>query len=225
MAIFGTGQRLGMGLLRDTRTEEEKQRELESLLDPISPKPASFWQGGEKFRGKDAIAGLLAVLGDAFTQQSGGDPYAVQGLSGGRQSAMEKAEKAAQERALMAAAQRQGINADQFALYQGGMGAAIPKPPEDPSEVRVTRWYQNASPEERAAYDQMHPIITHGYGSTVIPRSGLQSPGAGNQDAIPTREDGFDYIPGPGGRANPANWKQAGGGGGNATGGFRPYRR
>jgi len=60
-------------------------------------KPASFWQGGEKFGVKDGIAGILAVLGDAFTQRGGGQSNAVQSLAGSRLSAMEMAKQQAQQ--------------------------------------------------------------------------------------------------------------------------------
>jgi hypothetical protein len=46
------------------------------------------------------------------------------------------------------------------------------------------------------------------------PRSGLGTAmGAGsNVDAQPISEEGMDYTPGPGGRANPSNWKPSVGG-------------
>lgn len=58
------------------------------------------------------------------------------------------------------------------------------------------------------------------------PRSGLATALGGvapqaHPDAVPTVEDGYSYAPGPGGRANPANWKPAGGPTQPASGGFR----
>lgn len=56
------------------------------------------------------------------------------------------------------------------------------------------------------------------------PRSGLGQAlgqGSANIDAEPTSEDGFDYTPGPGGRANPSNWKKSGGSTPQASGPFR----
>jgi hypothetical protein len=53
-----------------------------------------------------------------------------------------------------------------------------------------------------------------------IPNPYLRGEGGGSADDAPTVEDGFAYTPGPGGRANPANWKPEGGAGSNASGGF-----
>lgn len=117
-------------------------------------KPATFWQGGDKFTGRDAIAGLLAAIGDAFTQQGGGRGSAVQMLTGGRMDAMEMARKAAEEQKLMAAAGRQGINADQFALHRGGLGGALQKPPQNDTAADYEFWKQHMSPEQFQAYVQ-----------------------------------------------------------------------
>lgn len=45
------------------------------------------------------------------------------------------------------------------------------------------------------------------------PRSGLSGSlgGGQNLDMTPGTEEGMDYVPGPGGRANPSNWKPTGG--------------
>lgn len=45
---------------------------------------------------------------------------------------------------------------------------------------------------------------------------------SGGPDATPTVEDGYAYTPGPGGRANQANWKPIGGPSPGGSGGF-PY--
>ena len=52
------------------------------------------------------------------------------------------------------------------------------KDPEAPAAVQTSRWYMNATPAERAAYDATNPIITHGQGSALIPRSTLPQPTA-----------------------------------------------
>ncbi len=114
-------------------------------------KPATFWQGGDKFTGRDAIAGLLAAIGDAFTQQGGGRGSAVQMLTGGRMDAMEMARKAAEEQKLMAAAGRQGINADQFALHRGGLGGALA---QNDTAADYEFWKQHMSPEQFQAWVQ-----------------------------------------------------------------------
>ena len=154
-----------------------------------------FWQGGDKFTGRDGIAGILAVIGDAFAQQGGGAGGATPMLMNGRLSAIEMAKKQAaeqaQQQALMEAARQRGINPADVTLAQGGLGGIIPKQGELPERARMAQWYQNASPQERAAFDQTNPIITNGYGSSVVPRNAL--PGGLDPDRyelIPDDEGG-----------------------------------
>lgn len=181
-------------------------------------KPRPFWMGGDKFTGRDAIAGILAAIGDVAAQQSGGEPMAVQNLTGGRLSAIEQARKLqAEQQQIMAARQRaqaaglSGPQADLMAYGDAKYSDLAQKPPELPTEARLAQWYQNATPEQKAAFDQIRPIITNGYGSAVVPRGSL--PGAGG---LPPGYDPNEWEPVAG----------PGGGGGNATGGFPPrYRR
>lgn len=154
-----------------------------------------FWQGGDKFTGRDGIAGILAVIGDAFAQNGGGAGGATPMLMNGRLSAIEMAKKQAedqlQKQALMEAARQRGINPADVTLAQGGLGGIIPKQGELPERARMAQWYQNASPQERAAFDQTNPIITNGYGSSVVPRNAL--PGGLDPDRyelIPDDEGG-----------------------------------
>lgn len=92
----------------------------------------------------------------------------------------------------------------------------MPKDASLPSQVQVAEWYRTATPEQRRAYDLTQPIITNGVGSTVVPR------GSWELDNTPVTEDGYAYTPGPGGRANQANWKPVGGANGQPVGnGFR----
>lgn len=154
-----------------------------------------FWQGGDKFGARDGIAGILAVIGDALAQQGGGHGAAMPMLMGGRLSAIEMAKKHAaeqqQQQALMEAARQRGINPADVTLAQGGLGGIIPKQGELPERARMAQWYQNASPQERAAFDQTNPIITNGYGSSVVPRNAL--PGGLDPDRyelIPDDEGG-----------------------------------
>lgn len=156
-------------------------------------KKPGFWQGGDKFTGRDALAAALAVAGDAFGSQADIAPRAVGMLAGGRMDAIEQRQKA-----QAASDQRMGkINA----LLGVGMSPeqAIARvdagytPPEAPGVARETQWYMNATPQERAAFDAMRPVINNGpYGQEVIPRStitaglmgGGQSPLAG-RDLVP----------------------------------------
>lgn len=132
-----------------------------------------FYAGGDKFTGRDAIAGLLAAIGDGLSRNSGGEGNAMDNLGYMRLSAIKMAKEQAQQQALMEAAQRRGLSPDDVTLQQGGID--MPKAPDLPERARLAQWYQNASPEERAAYDQTNPIITNGYGSAVVPRSSFPS--------------------------------------------------
>lgn len=147
------------------------------VVPPMEEERQGFWQGGDKFTGRDGIAGILAVIGDALAQQGGGQGGAVDNLSGNRMFAIAMARKAqeqqAQQAALMEAARARGINPADVTLAQGGLGSIIPKQDDLPERARLAQWYQNATPQERAAFDQTNPIITGGYGSTVVPRSSL----------------------------------------------------
>lgn len=86
-----------LGILDSPQQPQERQR--------------GFWGGGEKFGWKDGAAGVLAALSDAFMQQGGGQGGAVQGLAGRRENAMEKALKAQEQAAAIAAARQRGQSA------------------------------------------------------------------------------------------------------------------
>lgn len=191
--------------------------------------PQGFWQGGNKFGVKDGIAGLLAVLGDTFSQRAGGQGGAVQNLTGSRNSAMELVKKAQERKAEMEAARQRyqaaGLNPAmaEIAAVDGAKFSDIYSKPEGPPErARMAQWYQNATPEERASYDATNPIITNGYGSTVVPRAAL--PGMGGGGPQPgTVEDGYRFK--GGNPADPNAWEQVGGPTPQASGGFPRYRR
>lgn len=123
----------------------------------------SFWDGGDKFRGRDAIAAALAAIGDAFAQQGGGQGGAVDMLTGGRLSAREMAMKQAQqEQAIEAARQRYlaaGIDPAKAELAaHGGDSGWLPKAEEPAPLVRDTRAYQNMTPQEREDYAKLESI-------------------------------------------------------------------
>lgn len=143
-----------------------------------STRRPGFWQGGNKFGTRDALAGILAAVGDAFAQRSGGRPMAVQNLTGGRLDALELARDAQQKQAETLGryqrAQAMGADpgrADMFAHGDLSGKDLLPQEPDLPERVRTSQWYMNATPEERVAFDTSNPIITAGMGSTVVPRS------------------------------------------------------
>lgn len=167
-----------------------------------------YYEGGDKFTGQDVVKMLLASVSDAGLRNRGHESNAMGNMNQFRLSAIEMAKKQAaeqeQQQALMEAARQRGINPADVTLAQGGLGGIIPKQGELPERARMAQWYQNASPQERAAFDQTNPIITNGYGSAVVPRNALP----GGLD--PNR---YELIPDDeGGPTQPA------------SGGFRPPR-
>lgn len=86
-------------------------------MPAATAKPSSFWQGGDKFRWQDGLAGVLAAVGDAFSQQGGGQGGAVANLAGGRTSALELARKAQAMRQRLIAG---GLNPAQADMVSNG---------------------------------------------------------------------------------------------------------
>lgn len=167
-----------------------------------STRRPGFWQGGNKFGWRDGLAGVLAAVGDAFAQQSGGRPMAVQNLTGGRLDALELAREAQQKQAetlgRFQRAQAMGADpgrADMFAHGDLSGKDLLPQEPDLPERVRTSQWYMNATPEERVAFDTSNPIITAGTGSTVVPRSSFASQLGGLPGGLdPNR---YEIIEGP----------------------------
>ncbi len=88
--------------------------------------------------------------------------------------------------------------------------------------------YKDLPPEQQRALEQfmrmrnpVQPLIMGQYDTM----EGEPATGAAPEDSSPTVEDGYSYTPGPGGRANPSNWKPvAAGGAGFGQPGFPgPY--
>lgn len=97
----------------------------QAAIDEYASKPEQkgllgFWQGGDKFTGRDAIAGLLAGIGDAFDREGGGDGGALDALIGGRAKAFAEAKKQAQQEQLIQAGINSGRSRDEMALIAGG---------------------------------------------------------------------------------------------------------
>lgn len=111
------------------------------------PKDPGFWQGGDKFRFRDGLAGLLAAIGDGFAQSGGGEADSVDGLLGGRFNAMELAKKKAAEQAklqqMMAVGNRLGLSSDQVMGQQ--LGLHVPEPNEFDRMAAIA----GVTPEER----------------------------------------------------------------------------
>jgi hypothetical protein len=84
----------------------------------------SFWQGGEKFGGRDALSGLLMAVGDAFDREGGGEGGSLNAMIGGRAKAMADAQAAAKKSAerdqLIDAGVAAGRTREQMNLIVGG---------------------------------------------------------------------------------------------------------
>lgn len=167
----------------------------------ITKKPGFFGQGGV---GR-AIAG---TIGDFLLQQSGMDPIYLPNVLQQRD---------AEERARMAQQQRMQEREDY--AWKAQYDRANPKPVNNDT-VNDLNWYKSLSEEDRRLYHQMKPVV--GYMADGTPRVinpyEVQQP---NLDSQPASEDGYDYTPGPGGRANPSNWKKSGGQAANPPATFR----
>lgn len=96
---------------------------------PAGQQDKGFWQGGDKFRAKDGIAGLLAVVGDALMSQAGGQTGATGLLGQGRIDARALAEKKAQEQQqlarMMAVGEQIGLTPAQ--VQAQAMGLKVPR--------------------------------------------------------------------------------------------------
>ena len=174
-----------------------------------------FWQGGDKFRGRDAIAGLLAAIGDGLMAQGGIQPSAAQGLLGGRADAMEMARKKAEEQAALA--QQMAIARQAFPDMNDAQAAAIVqkignpsdfKPEAPPPMVRDVEAWQRMTPEQKAAAGEMYST-----------RSPWRVMGA---DKVPY-DMGNDGLPDI--LTDDDINKLSGGDTGNGVGGFPPRRR
>lgn len=180
---------------------------------PQEEKPRNFWQGGEKFGVRDGIAGLLAIIGDVAAQQSGGEPGAVGLLANTRFGAIDTARKAqakaAEIEAMRQRAQAAGLSgplADLMANGDAKFSDIYSKPEGLPAAAKMADWYRNATPEQKAAYDATDPIVTNGYGSSVVPRSSLPGASAAPPGLTPMTPEEIQRLGLPqGGPTQPAS--------------------
>jgi len=178
------------------------------------PKKGGLFGSGVK------LQDVLGVLSDGvLNAYGGGMPYA---------SMLSKQHD--QQRALQAAEQnRQRDLQDQIGLYDYKRTNPMPINNDTANDYAFRASHLGQTAADDWLKSQGDPVVTVPLGPNRVysgPRSGLGQAlsgmsGGGNLDATATVEDGYQYTPGPGGRGNQANWKQIGGSGGNAGGGFR----
>lgn len=231
---------MGYGDLRSEQEKEWERRMMGGLLTPETQasvdqyagmanggllgapeKPQGYWQGGDKFRARDGIAGLLAVLGDAFMMQGGGEGGAIAGLAGQRNHAMALAEKRAAEQAqlqqMIAVGGQNGLTPAQ--VQAQALGLDIPQP-EKPHELQRLAALANdptQPPEVRQAATRRleeDPVLT-----------GVNLPSGGQYYGRLSGLQGYmgQAAPSTDLEAEWNNSKPMGGGTGNGAGGFRPY--
>lgn len=150
------------------------------------PKRGIFGRGGKAWD-------VLGAFGDAFSENE--PVYAMS----------KQAEQNRLFEAQKAQAQRMQAREDKMWEWQN-------KPKDAPNNDTINdfNWYKNLPEEDRKLYHKMKPVV--GYMADGTPR--IINPYEAQQqdlDGQPASEDGFDYTPGPGGRANPQNWKKSGG--------------
>lgn len=187
--------------------------------------PHSYAQGPKQEKGgffKEGGMGrtIAGLIGDALLQQGGMAPVYSPMM---RQQQATKAEEAQWSR------RRQEANEDWMAREQWKLAN---EKPEVPKFVRDVEAWQRLNDEQRKAYSQMQdaergPITVLPNGQVYVRDPAIASQlgmggngGGANLDNTPTVEDGMAYTPGPGGRANPSNWKAQGGPTPSASGGF-----
>ena len=187
--------------------------------------------GSSPLRGlltRDGLSNLASSLGAASAFREGDYASGVGILDSIGRARAERAdaESAQQDKLqILMDLMAQGLTPQQARLVSGKTAAldAFRRPPQAPPErAQIAQWWQNATPEERAAFDATNPIVTNGYGSTVVPRAGLQG-AMGGAPKPGTIEDGHEFIGGD--PASPDSWRKVGGGVGNGAGGFRRFYR
>lgn len=142
----GPGFTPGIG---DGHNQEQQEilslPEVGSQPDPArqQAKPPSFWQGGDKFRWQDGVAGALAALGDGLSRQAGMEGGGVQMLAGGRMDAMQRARKA-QEAAQARSATVQRLLAAGYKQPQAEAMASGDLKASDVKADSPYRWEDNA---------------------------------------------------------------------------------
>lgn len=227
--LFGTNQRKPMGLFGGFAPSGMQQM---PQADPMAAMGQSMgqvpmMQQGQQFAQSQAPKkpgiNWLGVLADTLAGAAGREgPYAASMRAKAEQEALQ--EHARQQREASMQDWRTKFE------YANEYERNNPKPhqPDDFERSLMASGVQPGTEEWANANRQRlqnftDPIVNVNLPGGAIysgPRSGLQAAlgrsSGGNADSTPTTEDGHSYTPGPGGRANPQNWKPVGGASGNA---------
>ena len=147
------------------------------------------WMDGGKFTGKDALGMVLGAIGDGLSGQKMIAPMVMQGFADKRKEQQRQSMMAQ----IMPALKAQGYTDQQAQLIMAGMGDTIPKGPEPTAMERNVAAWQNMTPQQREAYQQMQeaqsgPVTLTLPGNRVYsgPRSGLAEAMGGTPSGVPT---------------------------------------
>jgi hypothetical protein len=163
---------------------------------PPAPAQPQSWMDGGKFGWKDGVGLALGAFSDAMSTARGGAPMFQQQMYAG-QNAKRAAAAAEEAYNRQRADRREDTESD-----RAWQLANRPVPRND--MVEDLNAYMSWTPEQKAAYDQMRPVVIQGaQGPEVVsrPSLGQQSPPQGPQPG--TIEDGFRFKGGdPGDQRN-----------------------
>lgn len=246
MGLFGSM----MGGIVETPEQRRQREQLEAMFPEMVERDApemgigidtggpaakpqrapGFFQGGEGFSGRDAIAGILAVIGDALAQRGGGQGGAVEGLMGQRQGAMKMAQDQAEEQARY----QDSVNALTAAGYNPQQAAAMARGLLKPSDVKPERMMTKSGDivafgtdgSSTTAYRETAPdlLAVQGAGVYAMDRhTGQPFGGAGTGPAVGTIEDGHRFK--GGNPSDPSSWEPVAMGGAGLRNAPRTFRR
>lgn len=156
-----------------------------SLQAPMQApkKPGAFGKGGDGWK-------ILGIIGDAL-QTAGGGKATYAPMMMDLQERLDAERKWQTQLAQQAELKRQELAA---------------KASEPTTDQRNFQWYQTLTPQQRAIYDQMHPVFTQTpRGTTFVPRGSI--PGAGVPEGLTpmTEEEMAQLGLHPGGPTQPAS--------------------
>lgn len=172
--------------------------------DVTREKLPGYFAGGDKFTGRDALAGVLAAIGDVFAQRGGMQPMAMQNLMGGRQDIMDRAREA--QAAQLA--RQQGR--EDFLWKQRN---TIPAPNDTERDYNFMTQTVGKDAADGWLRRRGDPLV-----NMTLPNGQFFS---GPQSAIPQALGGEQAPARPVGKLTPLT----GGDTGNGVGGFPRYRR
>lgn len=224
MALFGGSIHRG---LVDTRTEEERQREISELFNPLGPKrPVTMPEGlptaaptmpdkpaGGLLGGgwSDRLSNLASGLGAAAAFSSGDFGAGASILNHGarmRQDAAKKQSDEQMQAQMLAGLKAQGLTDEQAMLVlnnAANIGDFRPKAPEVPSFVKnLEAWNQMTDEQKRQVAQMMsvlNPTFMTGQDGLPYQRPPAQVPSPAPWQANP---DEWEMVPDEGGAGQQA---------------------